>query len=286
MKILYIVCVTLYVNTMFSQYIEDFEHWDSTWNHPYQTELENLYQVPDPKSGSLQHWSPKNNLSTCRTTDSYSGEYAMVVHNWYNHVHGLAIYEDSINFIPQYIQGMYKYRPYELEVSIEATIEVFLMVKSDSLIDTLGHGSLTIGTRTDEYMAFQIEVEYEVLTNVIPNYISIQVSNSSSDCAQSSVCHLLYIDDLRYSNIGIGNQSIERSFFECFPNPAQGRVVIESKERMQNLKLYDMQGRILLNQQCTGNNANINVSNYSPGTYIIEVQDENLTNSSQLIRVK
>jgi hypothetical protein len=60
-----------------------------------------------------------------------------------------------------------------------------------------------------------------------------------------------------------------------FPNPAPTAItvrILNSGTEDIQLLLYDLLGRLLLNQAANAGETNISLSNYSPSTYILEVR--------------
>ena len=67
-----------------SQIIGTFEHWDSTYQHPYRDELIQVHKIQDPNGGIPNKWHPSYGFGITRTTDSYVGDYSIILHNWYH----------------------------------------------------------------------------------------------------------------------------------------------------------------------------------------------------------
>src|SRR6187200_3747006 len=68
-----------------------FEVWDTIGSCAYCTDLINLFGVPNPTGGIANHW--KNGTGYLdngvkRTTDSHSGSYSILLHDWYAQVPG------------------------------------------------------------------------------------------------------------------------------------------------------------------------------------------------------
>lgn len=87
----------------------DFEEWDTTYTAAYSSDLNSIFGVPDPYGGLVTPWVSGSEFGISQTTDSYSGNYALILHNWYNYAKEWITYRDSISYKPQYLQGYFKY---------------------------------------------------------------------------------------------------------------------------------------------------------------------------------
>ena len=79
------------------------------------------------------------------------------------------------------------------------------------------------------------------------------------------------------STVGV-NTSVDDNSFRIYPNPATDKITIEyyrSKVEQVQIKLYSMEGRLLLEKTCKSNEMQIDVSGFSKGVYIVEIQSEN-----------
>lgn len=63
-----------------------FENWFDLYNCPYENELIDIYNIPNPITGSVNSWYYGSNAGITRTTDSYEGEYSLIIHNWYSYM--------------------------------------------------------------------------------------------------------------------------------------------------------------------------------------------------------
>src|SRR5258708_7724477 len=85
-----------------------FEIWDTVYTGTYSGELSSYFSVPNPLAGLVHNWSATSYYGISRTTDSHSGNYSLIVHNWYSYVNQQITYNDSISNRPGYLQGYYK----------------------------------------------------------------------------------------------------------------------------------------------------------------------------------
>jgi len=87
--------------------------------------------------------------------------------------------------------------------------------------------------------------------------------------------------------VGVINQkALGRSDFETanvflYPNPAQNRVYVQSKNEV-NVSIYDVSGRLVASKKSVTSNG-IDVSNLSKGIYLIQITSEEKTTSVRLV---
>ena len=55
-----------------------------------------------------------------------------------------------------------------------------------------------------------------------------------------------------------------------YPNPAKNRIYIQGAEKLKQIQLLDVQGRLIKNLQSSGNN-NFNIQFLRPGTYWVKM---------------
>jgi len=83
---------------------------------------------------------------------------------------------------------------------------------------------------------------------------------------------------------GLSTLTYENSSFKVFPNPAKTIVNITSNNKnIKEITLSDMQGRILKTENINNTNAQIDISNYQSGTYLITIKTDYGTSNSKLI---
>jgi len=55
-----------------------------------------------------------------------------------------------------------------------------------------------------------------------------------------------------------------------YPNPAKNRIYIQGAEKLKQIQLLDVQGRLIKNLQSSGSN-NFNIQFLKPGTYWVKM---------------
>ncbi len=62
-----------------------------------------------------------------------------------------------------------------------------------------------------------------------------------------------------------------------YPNPASDYIVIKNADKSMNYELVDVAGKIILSNQIISNTNEVNLKQYSPGIYFLNIKDENNT---------
>jgi hypothetical protein len=177
-----------------------FENWDTTYYSNYTSPtLDTVYNVENPLSGILSLWEEKFSFfGISQTTDSYDGDYALILHNWYQQSNEDVHYYGSLNSNPIYFSGYYKYfaDTYLItNTSPQAIVSICLYTNNQ---DTVAFSSFRLDT-ISEYTKFEIQLNY--LNNLTTDSIHIMLQNSDLNCNNpNSVCNLFYIDALEFSN--------------------------------------------------------------------------------------
>ncbi len=70
--------------------------------------------------------------------------------------------------------------------------------------------------------------------------------------------------------------------FEVFPNPASAFFIVESNITEQ-ISIYDIQGKLILNHKCTTEKTTINTQNFAPGIYIVKLQGKDSSHYKKII---
>lgn len=58
---------------------------------------------------------------------------------------------------------------------------------------------------------------------------------------------------------------------EVYPNPTDGEITIRTDENIGLVRVYDLQGRIMMEQNATGNSATISISSLDKGSYVLQI---------------
>jgi hypothetical protein len=247
-----------------------FENWDTTFVHSSEYILEDVYDFIEPLSGVATNWYELYTHGNCRTTDSNSGDYAFIVHNWYSYGRGYIKQTSSIDYRPNYLNGYYKYNGEVYGISglmARGFVEVSL---TSVLGDTIGYSKQYLDTISD-YTAFEVPVNY--YNSETPDSIHIRFGSAEQDCVSNLVCNLLYIDDLdlaQNSILSLDENSINS--FQVFPNPASIQLTIDS-QKGGTIKVFNVLGEKVLEQKKSYDKLVLDIESLTKGVYFIELND-------------
>ncbi|MDR2972136.1 MAG: T9SS type A sorting domain-containing protein, partial [Bacteroidales bacterium] len=81
------------------------------------------------------------------------------------------------------------------------------------------------------------------------------------------------INEIDYTPLNIG----------VYPNPAEGQVTVDLKERKGDITVYNMLGQVVYHAENVENKQNISLSNMTTGVYFVTVRSGNATATQKLI---
>ncbi len=263
----------------------NFELWDTLYQGTYTQSLANDFGVPNPFCGKLTGWTQDYDFGISRTTDSYSGSYSVILHNWYSYVYQSIEYNDSIGFSPQYLQGYFKYITGDSTGLSNGLANVTLTHFNGIFSDTVASGTYTFDS-TLSFTPFQISLNY--FAAVPPDSIHILITNANTICIGSNVCNLLYLDNLSLSNtpLAIENENSKEELFSVYPNPVQNELFIENKSnKLFGFYLYDSTGKIVFTKSYINENNTLIFSDISEGFYFYKIfLDKNIMKIGKIIK--
>ena len=262
-----------------------FEVWDTVYTNIYSSELNSTFGVPNPLGGGINGWTSNNgNFGVSRTTDSYSGNNSLIIHNWYSYVYQSVFYNDTCSFSPQFVQGFYKYITGNTSGLSHGSAIVTLTRFNGIENDTVATGNYNFDTAS-VYMAFQIPLNY--ISTFAPDSIHINIANGNTQCAGGNVCNLLYLDDLTLSGtpLAVQNISSDDLVISGYPNPTSTLINLKTDTKLLGsvFTIYDNTGRLMMSGTINSKNTTVNLSNFSDGVYLFRV-GENLKQTFKIIK--
>ncbi len=85
-------------------------------------------------------------------------------------------------------------------------------------------------------------------------------------------------------NVTLGITQQEQTRLIVYPNPSTGLVNIESDDQLEQVNIFDLSGKLILTRQPDSKQFQINLSDVTPGYYMIQVKTENgITNKRFVI---
>jgi hypothetical protein len=73
------------------------------------------------------------------------------------------------------------------------------------------------------------------------------------------------------------------SIITIYPNPTQGTIFVSAKDRIKEIHLYDISGRLCLTQSASNPSVEIDCKILAKGMYFIKIITEKYTSSQHLI---
>jgi hypothetical protein len=74
-----------------------------------------------------------------------------------------------------------------------------------------------------------------------------------------------------YGQHGSGISDIDASILNVYPNPAKDQITINSSSLVKEVRIFNMLGQVVLNQQVLNFNPVVNVSNIGSGMYFMQI---------------
>jgi Secretion system C-terminal sorting domain len=254
-----------------------FEIWDTVFTGTYSSDLNSLFGVVNPYGGVAPSWVAGSNFGTSQTTESHSGNYSLILHNWYNYVNEWVTYHDSLTFRPQYVEGFYKYITDSANGISHGTADVSLTRFNGATTDTIAKGTFQFNAAAS-FIPFQISLNYLSLLN--PDSITIYVTNANTACAQNAICNLLYLDDIAVSNTpaAIDHSALTNNGISIYPNPFANATTIQSEEGFRNatLTMFNQQGQSVKELfPLSGREFTLNCNPLPAGLYFLQIVQDN-----------
>jgi|GEM_PF-1619453 len=266
----------------------DFESWDSTFAAPYTAELDTVFGVAGAIGGKLKSWisASQDAYGLSRSSDSQSGDFAMILHNWYSYVNESVRYRDTLSGRPQFLRGHFKYITGGLSGLSQGSAFLALTRLNGSIVDTIATGTYLFDSAA-AYTPFQIELEYRSSSS--PEFIDIRFTNSDRQCLQGNACHLLYLDNLSLAGTATGLKETSRlsNRLQIHPNPFSSRATLQADKNLNyaSIVLYDSYGRrVLKSDGISGHTLTLERALLPAGFYtLLIVQKGNVLFSEKLL---
>lgn len=276
MYLVVIISLTFYhANAQTANYNFDFEDWHT----------DNLGQER-PSQWELIDWNGniRSQLhGTQKSTKSYSGNYAIIVHRWYVVDRDGLKMKHAIAQKPNYLNGFYTYtdvalavHPDSVAVNDIATITAYFTKWNTVLnrADTIGYGYQELSAASG-YTPFSCTITYTTTDQPDSFEIYIRPTKfySGIGCKTNSDCSFLTVDNLSFSNTtSIESADVANEKMRIYPNPAKGELFINIQPGVivQKMYLADIIGRIVMTQE--GNIQKINLSHLRAGNYFLKLQ--------------
>jgi len=97
----------------------------------------------------------------------------------------------------------------------------------------------------------------------------------------------LYLDDINISQtVGIDEISSQVNFLNVYPDPAKENITIEIPTMINEgtIKVYNIQGQMLLEQPIMKTQTDLNISGFDKGVYFVRIVGDNINVSRKIIK--
>ncbi len=83
----------------------------------------------------------------------------------------------------------------------------------------------------------------------------------------------------------VGLEQLNITDMNVFPNPTNGEVNLSLPENVSvNVSIFDAQGKLVAEQMNVSNNGKLNISNVTPGVYMVRLTAENATQTFRVVK--
>ena len=107
-------------------------------------------------------------------------------------------------------------------------------------------------------------------------FVAVNGQNFSGDFGselQIDLCNTIGIDEV-----------IKSDFVKVYPNPTNDYITIESKTLIEEVRIYDIYGKNVLQKNCHSNKELVNLYMLSSGAYFLQLLTNNQTQSVKIIK--
>ncbi|WP_083988551.1 T9SS-dependent choice-of-anchor J family protein [Chryseobacterium arthrosphaerae] len=94
------------------------------------------------------------------------------------------------------------------------------------------------------------------------------------------------IDDFEISgsNLSVSDVNKDKHTASVYPNPVQDVLHIKNKNKISEISIHDLIGKLLRKENMNSENGTVNVSGLSPGNYLLQVKDREAVRSYKIIK--
>ena len=149
------------------------------------------------------------------------------------------------------------------EIIVQDNIAQFYF--QDIQLDSGGHGNILLKMKTNSELTFTDNVEAQA--NIYFDYNFPVETNEAITSFR-----ILGVEEHDSSNIVL------------FPNPTDGLVNIQSATIIKNIRIYDLQGRLMESFQPNSQATKLNITNLNTGVYFLSIETEIGTSNKKFIK--
>lgn len=152
-----------------------------------------------------------------------------------------------------------------------------------------------IATKTQPYHYIYFNQVYGLIFNKTYNWtVEVEYNNGTSNVfgpPSSSLCTMNYGTQAPITKAGtntttrLSKQSIDNNdnqlLINLFPNPTKDKISVESSETINNIKVYNISGELVLTPKTT---TEVDLTNFKTGLYIIVIETINNVKHFEIIK--
>lgn len=151
------------------------------------------------------------------------------------------------------------------------------ILTSNPLFVNPGQGTFGINALLDGY---KLQVNSPALASG-----RLVSNNGGKDFWQNTVSSLTVPNRGAYQGAGIlSTESWTSSFLKVYPNPVTGILNVSNTQEIASVKVINMLGQELLSKEVNDSAAQIDLSNFTNGTYFVQVISGNATKTVKVIK--
>lgn len=273
-KLFFTFAITIILNFSYGQDTipnHNFENWESTY-HPDNWETTNLLLPPG--------------INNCyQITNSHSGLYAL--HLKSIDLEGMIVpgvaTTGSLEIFTTAGGVPFSAKPIALRGYYQhpsAGDEILIGIEFFKDGEEIGGGVLINTDSVPDYTEFVIPITF--YSNQNPDTLLITILTD-----QNKVGSNVTIDDLEfeYELTSVFDINQSESEFHVFPNPSMGLITIETDSALENIIIYDLNGRVVQQIINPTNIINVDLRELLPGIYtIICIADKKVSSQKLIIQ--
>lgn len=161
-------------------------------------------------------------------------------------------------------------------------------VTANTVTNYSAGGKISSGAGIDGYTVNDMATSYQTAWNSFSIVSNTGVGKNAKfvdiRTQMSKLANTYYIDDLSLlSSAPLSIKSFEKIGVNMYPNPVSTFSYIRSNTPIENVSLYSVTGKLLLDKKVKTNEYQLDVSSYSRGMYLLSITNTIGTSTSKLI---
>lgn len=152
------------------------------------------------------------------------------------------------------------------------TIEASFYANMEYVINADGPDN---GWNADDAQSANATGDTNFVVNVGTSDVTEQLSVTAEDTNGNWVVYT--------STFSVGGVEVDLTF-NLYPNPVVDLVILDARESIQAVQIYDLMGRVVLSRNINSNKSQIDLSNLQNGVYILEAKINDQTAVTKFIK--